>query len=323
MEKILVTRRIPQKFLERLEGLGEVEMWDHELTPMPREQFLEAARDKTALLVTLSERIDAVLFEAAPQLKVVANMAVGYDNIDLQTAEQNHVQVANTPGVLTETTAELGFALMMATSRRIVEAEKYVQQGQWESWGPYLLAGKDIYQSKVGIFGMGEIGRAFARRLKGFNADILYHNRSRNMKAEHELGAFYTSFDTLIKESDFVICTAPSTPETQNTFNKEVFKKMRNDAIFINIGRGDLVVEEDLVEAIENGEIAGCGLDVVRDEPIPTDHPLLKYPNVIVTPHIGSASVLTRDQMIQTCILNIEDVIQGYLARNQVVTNTH
>ncbi|HEC2186030.1 TPA: D-glycerate dehydrogenase [Staphylococcus delphini] len=318
MEKILVTRRIPQKFVERFETLGEVEMWDHELTPMPREKFLAAVQDKTAILVTLSEKIDATLFEAAPNLKIVANMAVGYDNIDLQVAAQHEVEISNTPHVLAETTAELGFALMMATSRRIVEAEKYVQDGKWESWGPYLLAGKDIYHSKVGIFGMGEIGRAFARRLKGFHADILYHNRSRNIQAEQELGAFYTSFDQLIKESDFIICTAPSTPETQNKFNKEVFKNMRNDAIFINIGRGDLVVEEDLVEAIEAGEIAGCGLDVVRDEPIRTDHPLLQYPNVIVTPHIGSATVLTRDQMIQTCLLNIKDVLEGQKPRNQV-----
>lgn len=132
------------------------------------------------------------------------------------------------------------------------------------------------------------------------------------------MGAFYTSFETLIKESDFIISTAPSTPETQNTFNRDVFKNMRNDAIFINIGRGDLVVEEDLIEAIENKEIAGAGLDVVRDEPIRRDHPLLKYPNVIVTPHIGSASILTRDQMIQTCVLNIEDVFHGKTARNQV-----
>ncbi|REI01271.1 NAD(P)-dependent oxidoreductase, partial [Staphylococcus felis] len=211
-----------------------------------------------------------------------------------------------------------GFSLMLAISRRIVEAEKYVQEGKWESWGPYLLAGKDIYHSKVGIFGMGEIGKAFARRLKGFNADILYHNRSQQTKAEHELGAFYTSFDTLIKESDFVVCTAPSTPETQNTFNKDVFKKMRNDAFFINIGRGDLVVEEDLIEALEQGEIAGCALDVVRNEPIRADHPLLKMPNVIVTPHIGSASVLTRDQMIQTCLLNVLDVINGDKPRNKV-----
>ncbi|MGV3243509.1 2-hydroxyacid dehydrogenase [Staphylococcus sp. 11261D007BR] len=319
MERILVTRRIPQKWIERLETFGEVEMWDHELTPMPHEKFLESAQDKTALLVTLSETIDDTLLRQAPNLKIVANMAVGYDNIDLNATDYHQVHVSNTPHVLTETTAELGFSLMLAISRRIVEAEKYVQEGQWESWGPYLLAGKDVYRSKVGIFGMGEIGRAFARRLKGFNADILYHNRSHNLKAEHELGAFYTSFDTMIKESDFVVCTAPSTPETQNKFDKEVFKKMRKDAFFINIGRGDLVVEEDLIEALEEGEIAGCALDVVRDEPIRSDHPLLKMPNVIVTPHIGSATVLTRDQMIQACILNICDVFHGDTPRNQVV----
>lgn len=318
MEKILVTRRIPEKFKQRLELIGEVEMWDHHLTPMPREQFMEAAADKTILLITLSEKIDRDLLEQAPNLKIIANMAVGYDNIDLTEAEKRDVVISNTPHVLSETTAELGFTLMMAASRRLSEAIDYVKDGKWESWGPYLLAGKDIYRSKVGIFGMGEIGRALARRLKGFNADILYHNRSRNTKAENELGAFYTSFETLVRESDFIVCTAPSTPDTRDKFNKEVFKMMRNDAIFVNIGRGDIVVEEDLVEALQTGEIAGCALDVVRDEPIRMDHPLLTLPNAIVTPHIGSATVLTRDQMIQTCVLNIEDVVQGKPARNQV-----
>ena len=190
-------------------------------------------------------------------------MAVGFDNIDVKLAEDKEIVVTNTPQVLTETTAELGFTLMLTVARRIVE-EKYVQDGQWKSWGPYLLSGKDVHGSTVGIYGMGDIGKSFARRLQGFNTTILYHNRSRHEDAESELNASYVSFDTLLEESDFVVCTAPLTPETENKFNKDAFSKMKNDAIFINIGRA-IVDEDALIDALNNHEIGGCGLDVLRE----------------------------------------------------------
>ncbi|PTE69144.1 D-glycerate dehydrogenase [Staphylococcus devriesei] len=320
MGKILVTRKIPEQFIEQLEQLGDVRMWDDEFEPMPRAQFLTELEDADACFITLSEKIDKESIEHAKNVKIIANMAVGYDNIDVALANQNGIVITNTPNVLTETTAELGFTLMLTVARRIIEAQQYVQNGQWKSWGPYLLSGKDVHGSTVGIYGMGEIGRSFARRLQGFNTTILYHNRSRHEDAERQLNAQYVSFEELLERSDFVICTAPLTPETVNKFDEKAFSKMKNDAIFINIGRGAIVDEEALVNALNNNEIGGCGLDVLREEPIRLDHPLLKMQNVVILPHIGSASVVTRNRMIQLCVDNIEAVLQGKAPETPVKT---
>lgn len=321
MNKILITRKIPQKFIEQLEQIGDVVMWDKELTPMPRETFLSEVKDATACFITLSESVDEEVLTEASDLKIIANMAVGYDNIDVVRANDHDITVTNTPDVLTETTAELGFTLMLTVARRIVEAERYVQEGQWQSWGPYLLSGKDVHGSTVGIYGMGGIGRAFARRLKGFNTRILYHNRTQNPEAEKELDATYVSFETLLKESDFVICTAPLTPQTENQFDSKAFNLMKNDAIFINIGRGAIVDETALVEALRNHTILGCGLDVLRQEPIDVNHPLLKLDNAVIVPHIGSASRLTRDRMVQLCVNNILAVLNHQLPITPVKVN--
>src|SRR5699024_3189995 len=319
MQKIVVSRKIPQKFIKQLEDIGEVEVWDASLTPMPREKFLTALKDATACFVTLSEIMDEEVIEAAPNLKVIANMAVGYDNIDIDLMQSKGIVVTNTPGVLTETTAELGFTLMLAVARRVVEAETYVQNGEWQSWGPYLFAGKDLYQANVGIYGMGGIGKAFARRLKGFNTNIMYHNRTRHKDDEEALGALYVSFETLLKESDFVICTAPLTAETRDKFDDKAFKMMKKDATFINIGRGAVVDEEALVKALQNEKIKACGIDVLREEPIDMQHPLLSMNNATILPHIGSASVITRDRMIQLCIDNIKLVLDEKDPKTPVV----
>ncbi|WP_432732291.1 2-hydroxyacid dehydrogenase [Staphylococcus capitis] len=321
MNKILITRKIPQKFIEQLEQIGDVVMWDKELTPMPRESFLSEVKDATACFITLSESVDEEVLTEASDLKIIANMAVGYDNIDVVRANDHDITVTNTPDVLTETTAELGFTLMLTVARRIIEAERYVQEGQWQSWGPYLLSGKDVHGSTVGIYGMGGIGRAFARRLKGFNTRILYHNRTQNPEAEKELDATYVSFESLLKESDFVICTAPLTPQTENQFDSKAFNLMKNDAIFINIGRGAIVDETALVEALRNHTILGCGLDVLRQEPIDMNHPLLKLDNAVIVPHIGSASRLTRDRMVQLCVNNILAVLNHQLPITPVKVN--
>lgn len=318
MNKIVVSRKIPKSFIEQLETLADVEVWNESYTPMPRDKFLDSLKDATACLITLSEKIDEEVIEAAPHLKVIANMAVGFDNIDVQLVQSKGIVVTNTPGVLTETTAELGFTLMLTVARRIVEAEQYVQKGEWQSWGPYLLAGKDLYNAKVGIYGMGDIGKAFARRLKGFNANIMYHNRSRHKDAEEVLGALYVPFDTLLEHSDFIICTAPLTEDTRNKFDTDAFKKMKNDAIFINIGRGAVVDEEALVNALQDGEIAACGLDVLRQEPIEMTHPLLSMKNAVILPHIGSASVVTRNRMIQLCVDNIRLVLSHKNAKTPI-----
>lgn len=318
MNKIVVSRKIPKSFIEQLETLADVEVWNESYTPMPRDKFLASLKDATACLITLSEKIDEEVIEAAPHLKVIANMAVGFDNIDVQLVQSKGIVVTNTPGVLTETTAELGFTLMLTVARRIVEAEQYVQKGEWQSWGPYLLAGKDLYNAKVGIYGMGDIGKAFARRLKGFNANIMYHNRSRHKDAEEALGALYVPFDTMLEHSDFIICTAPLTEDTRNKFDTDAFKKMKNDAIFINIGRGAVVDEEALVNALQDGEIAACGLDVLRQEPIEVTHPLLSMKNAVILPHIGSASVVTRNRMIQLCVDNIRLVLSHKNAKTPI-----
>ncbi|PNZ30761.1 dehydrogenase [Staphylococcus petrasii] len=318
MDKILVTRKIPNKFVQQLKQLGEVQMWDEEFEPMPREQFLKEIEEATACFITLSEQIDEECLEHAKHLKIIANMAVGYDNIDVDSATKHDIVITNTPNVLTETTAELGFTLMLTVARRIIEAEHYVQEGNWKSWGPYLLSGKDVHGSTVGIYGMGEIGKSFARRLQGFNTEILYHNRSRHEDAEQQLNAQYVSFDELLGRCDFVVCTAPLTSETADKFNASAFSKMKNDAIFINIGRGAIVDEEALIEALEHHQIGGCGLDVLREEPIRLNHPLLKMKNAVILPHIGSASVVTRDRMIQLCVDNIKAVIHGEQPLTQV-----
>lgn len=318
MNKIVVSRKIPKSFIEQLETLADVEVWNESYTPMPRDKFLASLKDATACLITLSEKIDEEVIEAAPHLKVIANMAVGFDNIDVQLVQSKGIVVTNTPGVLTETTAELGFTLMLTVARRIVEAEQYVQRGEWQSWGPYLLAGKDLYNAKVGIYGMGDIGKAFARRLKGFNANIMYHNRSRHKDAEEALGALYVPFDTMLEHSDFIICTAPLTEDTRNKFDTAAFKKMKNDAIFINIGRGAVVDEQALVNALQDGEIGACGLDVLRQEPIDMSHPLLSMKNVVILPHIGSASVVTRNRMIQLCVDNIRLVLSHKQAKTPI-----
>lgn len=318
MNKIVVSRKIPKSFIEQLETLADVEVWNESYTPMPRDKFLASLKDATACLITLSEKIDEEVIEAAPHLKVIANMAVGFDNIDVQLVQSKGIVVTNTPGVLTETTAELGFTLMLTVARRIVEAEQYVQRGEWQSWGPYLLAGKDLYNAKVGIYGMGDIGKAFAIRLKGFNANIMYHNRSRHKDAEEALGALYVPFDTMLEHSDFIICTAPLTEDTRNKFDTAAFKKMKNDAIFINIGRGAVVDEQALVNALQDGEIGACGLDVLRQEPIDMTHPLLSMKNAVILPHIGSASVVTRNRMIQLCVDNIRLVLSHKQAKTPI-----
>ncbi|MDT3960319.1 D-glycerate dehydrogenase [Staphylococcus kloosii] len=311
MGKIIVTRKVPEKFIEQLEAIDTVELWDDAYTPMPRDKFLKALSEATACFITLSEQIDEEALNAAPNLKIIANMAVGFDNIDVQLAHDHNIVVTNTPDVLTETTAELGVSLTLSVARRIVEAERFVQDGQWQSWSPYLLAGKDLYRAKVGIFGMGDIGKAVARRLKGFEANIMYHNRSRHIDAEEELGALYVSFDTLLKNSDFIISTAPLTEETKDIFDKQAFEKMKKEAVFINIGRGAVVDEDALIHALNEGQIWACGLDVLREEPIDMANPLLNMKNAVIVPHIGSASIVTRDRMIQLCIDNIKLVLAG------------
>jgi glyoxylate reductase len=308
---IYVTRKLPEEILSPLKENYEVEMWDDENVSVPREILLEKSHKAGGILSMLSDSIDRELIEQSPNLKVVANLAVGFDNIDVKAANEKGVAVCNTPDVLTDTTADLTFGLMMATARRLIEADKYVREGKWKSWSPLLMAGADLHHKTVGIIGMGSIGEAFAKRAKGFDMNILYHNRSRKLNAEEALGAEYASLEALLSHSDYVVCLAPLTPETKGLLQKEQFEMMKSSAIFINAARGPIVNEDALYQALVSGEIAAAGLDVFEKEPIDETHPLLSLDNVVVLPHIGSSSVETRMEMMELCVSNIKAVLEG------------
>lgn len=315
---VFITRKLKEELFSSLMEIADVKMWDSESEPVPRELLMKEAQKATALLTMLSDKVDEELLENAPNLKVVANLAVGYDNIDVKAASERGVTVCNTPDVLTETTADLTFALMLATARRITEAQGFVKEGRWQSWSPFLLAGADVHHKTIGIVGMGKIGQAVARRARGFGMEILYHNRTRHMEAEQELGTAYRSFEQLLEESDYVVCLTPLTDATRHLFDYDAFKRMKKSAFFINVGRGQVVDEEALIAALHHNEIAGAGLDVFHEEPIGSDHPLLHFPHVVAIPHIGSASVETRTTMIKLCRDNIVAVLQGNKAKTTV-----
>ncbi|RLQ96531.1 2-hydroxyacid dehydrogenase [Falsibacillus albus] len=311
MYKIVITRKLPEKALASLKKKYCIDMWESEERAAPREWLQEKIKGADAVLSMLSDRLDEELLEGANRLQVIANLAVGYDNIDIPFANKSGIRVCNTPDVLTETTADLTFALLMASARRIGEAAQFVKEGNWKSWSPLLLAGGDIFGKTIGIFGMGSIGEAVARRAKGFNMKILYHNRSRRTQAEQELNAVYTDFDGLLADSDFVVCLAPLTEETEGAFGAEAFQKMKATSYFINAARGPIVDERTLYNALINGEIAGAGLDVFENEPIGAEHPLLSLKNVLALPHIGSSSIQTRYSMMDLCTENIDAVLSG------------
>lgn len=313
-----MTRKCTEQQLQPLYDIADVEMWHEEEIPCPRELLLEKARTADGLLTMLSDTIDKQLLDEAKQLKVVANLAVGYDNIDLQYADQKGIIICNTPDVLTDTTADLTFGLLLSTARRLLEAADYVKNNQWKSWGPLLLAGYDVHHKTIGIVGMGKIGQAVAKRATGFEMNILYHNRSKNKDAEEILGARYSSLDELLTESDFVVCLTPLTEETRELFNKDSFEKMKKTAIFINASRGAVVNEQDLYEALCDKQIAGAGLDVFLQEPIEASHPLVALDNVVALPHIGSASYETRYTMMNLCAENIGAVLKGSPPKTRV-----
>lgn len=315
---IYITRKLPEAAVAPLTKEFEVEMWEREDAPVPRDILLEKAEKASALLTMLSDKVDRELLQGASYLKVVANLAVGFDNIDLEAAKEKGVIITNTPDVLTETTADLTFALLMATARRIVEADRYIKEGKWKSWSPLLLAGMDIHHKTMGIVGMGSIGEAVARRAKGFNMEVLYHNRSRKSEAEETLGVRYVSFDDLLAQSDFVVVLAPLNEETQGMFQEDQFTKMKETAIFINAARGAIVNEAALEQALKRGDIAGAGLDVFETEPINDDHPLLQFDQVVAIPHIGSSSKDTRHDMMTLCVENIQAVLNGDNPKTEV-----
>lgn len=315
---VYVTRKLPEELLLPLKETAEVECWPYEGEAVPRDVLLEKASTAAGLLTMLSEKIDEELLEQSPNLKVVANMAVGYDNIDLEKTKEYNVTICNTPDVLTDATADLGFSLLMATARRIPEAVDYVKADKWQGWAPFMFAGADVYKKTLGIIGMGRIGSAVAKRASGFEMEVLYHNRSRKPEMEEELGVKYAEKEELLRQADFVCVVAPLTQETQGMIGKEEFKLMKDTALLINVSRGPVVDETALIEALEKEEIAGAGLDVFDQEPIRADHPLLAFPQVVAVPHIGSATVSAREKMASLAARNIQLVLRGKEAETEV-----
>ncbi|MEM2648890.1 MAG: D-glycerate dehydrogenase, partial [Candidatus Bathyarchaeia archaeon] len=264
--RVYVTREIPERGLKKIVEYFDVEVWP-EYGPPPKQVMIEKAGDKDALVTLLTDKIDAEVFDAAPKLKIVAQMAVGYDNIDVEEATKRGIYVTNTPGVLTETTADLAWALLMAVARRIVEADRYVREGKWRvAWHPMMLLGRDVHGATIGIIGAGRIGSAVARRAKGFNMKILYYDIVRSPKLEEGVGAKYVDLDTLLRESDFITIHVPLTKETYHMINSEKLKLVKKTAYIINTSRGQVINEKDLYEALKEGRIAGAALDVFEQE---------------------------------------------------------
>lgn len=305
--RVFVTRRLPQRAWEELSRHVDAELWDHE-TPPPYDALLDKVRDKDGLLCLLTERIDEPLMAAGPQLKVISQIAVGYDNIDVPAATARGIRVGHTPGVLTDATADFAFTLLMAAARRVGEGIDYVRQGRWQTWGLTLLLGQEIYGAKLGLVGFGRIGQAVAKRAMGFDMEILYTSRKRNPEAEKVFGARYCSLEDLLAESDFVSLHVNLNSETNNLIGLRELALMKSTAVLINTSRGPVVDADALYEALLNETIAYAALDVTNPEPIPPDHKLLTLPNIIIVPHIASA---TRASRIKMCMMAIENLVAG------------
>jgi len=296
--RVFVTRIMAQEALDKIAEATEMELWPEELPP-PYEVLLEKARDAEGLATLLSDRIDANLMDAAPKLKVVSNMAVGYDNIDIAEATKRHIVVGNTPKVLTGTTTDLAFTLLVSASRRVAEADRYTRAGQWKTWGPKILLGQDIHDATLGIIGMGRIGAEVAKRGKGFNMKVLYYDAIRQSEeVEKQLGVTYVpSLKELLPQADFISVHVPLLPQTHHLIGTAEFALMKSTAVFVNTSRGPVVDQKALYEALKSGQIFAAGLDVTDPEPITDDDPLLTLDNIIITPHIASGSFATRKNM--------------------------
>lgn len=310
--KVFITRVIPDSALQLLKDAGvEVVQWT-EKRKLTIEELIEKCKSADALL-SAGQQINKEFLEASSHLKVIALHSVGYDNVDLDTANRLNIPIGNTPGVLSEATADTAFLLMIAAARNAFYMHQTILDGEWGFFEPTANLGKDLAGSTLGIFGLGKIGIEMARRCAGaFNMNIIYHNRSRNEEAEQELGATYVSFDELLAQSDVISVHTALTSETEGKFNLDAFSKMKSNAIFVNTARGSIHNESDLIQALQEKMIWGAGLDVTNPEPMKSDNPLLKMPHVAVLPHIGSSTEKTRSEMAR---LAAENIIAGLKAQ--------
>jgi glyoxylate reductase len=297
MGRCFVTRRLPGSALLRLQAAHEVEVWEGRLPPTPDELVRHAAA-ADGLLTLLTDRVDAGLIEACPRLRTISNYAVGYDNIDLAAASRRGITVGNTPDVLTDATADLTFALLLAAARKLPEATRAVEDGDWLTWEPARYLGAAVHGATLGIIGMGRIGRAVARRAEGFGMRVIGVGPSDGL-------------DELLEDSDFVTLHVPLTAATRRLIDAEALGRMRPTAILVNTARGGIVDQAALKAALEQRTIAGAALDVTDPEPLAPDDPLLGAPNLIVTPHIGSATRAARERMAELAVENLLAGLDG------------
>lgn len=309
--RVFVSREIFPEALDRIREVAEVDLWTDELPP-PREVLLERSAGKDGVLCLLTDGIDAEFFDAAgPGLKVVSQIAVGYNNIDVSEATRRGIPVGYTPDVLTDTTADLAFTLLMAAARKVAAGHRAARDGSWRTWHPLHFLGQDIHHATLGIVGMGRIGFQMARRSQGFDMDVLYSDVNARPDLEAKLPMRRVSVEALLAESDFVSLHVSLSPTSHHMMNAEAFARMKPSAILVNTSRGPVVDHLALYDALKAGEIAGAGLDVTDPEPIPTDHPLLTLENCLIVPHIASASVATRRAMSMLAAANLIKGLEG------------
>lgn len=318
LPRVYVARRLPEPALALLRSQAEITVWGTDEVPPPQDVLMREAAASDGLLPLLTDRIDGALLDAAPRVRVVSNCAVGFDNIDVAAATARGVVITNTPGVLTETVADFTMALLLASARRLVEGDKYTRAGKWQSWMPMLFLGQDIHGATLGLVGLGRIGAAVAKRARGFGMKIIYYDVIRREDLERDLGIEFASLEDVLRRADFVSVHTPLTPQTRHLISAPQLRLMKRTAILVNTARGPIVDPDALYQALASGGIAGAGLDVFEVEPIPMDHSLLTLDNIIVAPHIASASVETRTKMALMAAENLLTALAGRRPPNLV-----
>lgn len=315
--RILVSRHVFPEAIDILEPVADIQYHDSS-TGLSPEDLRAAIVGKQAVVCQLTDRIDAAFMDSGSDLKVISNVAVGFDNVDVPAATERGIVVTNTPGVLTDTTADLAFSLMVSAARRICEADRFLRAGRWQQWEIDMMTGHDIYGHTLGIYGLGRIGQGMARRASGFDMRVLYHDTVRaTAEQEEEWGIEYVDRETLFRESDFLTIHVPLTEQTRHAVGKDEFALMKRNAVLVNTSRGPVVDEKALADALEQGEIASAGLDVFEHEPV-VEPKLLALENIVLVPHIGSASIKTRTRMCTMAAQNAVAVLSGQRPPNPV-----
>lgn len=314
---VFVTRTLPEPGLEILRKHCDVKVWPQRLPPSQAD-LREGISGAAGVLTLVTDPVDGEMMDSAPDLRVISNYAVGYDNIDVTAATERGIAVTNTPGVLTEATADFAFALLMAAARRVVEGDCAVRQGQWLTWEPDFLLGKDVHGAVLGIVGLGRIGRAIASRAVGFDMRRVYFDVNRNVEAEEELGVEYVPFEDLLGMSDFISIHVPLSAETHKMLGQAELRSVKQGAVLVNTSRGEIIDEDALVEALCEGRLGAAGLDVYSEEPLPVDHPLVQLGNAVLCPHLGSASVAARKAMARIAAENLVAILRGRRAEHVV-----